>query len=195
MFTGIIETIGKIKKIIPEKTLLHFWIESPFYKELKVDQSMAHNGVCLTIVEKKNKLYRVTSVEETLNRSNLAFLKPGDEVNLERCMRADARFDGHIVQGHVDDVAICKSIKNVGGSWIFTFKTGRKKKAGLLVEKGSVSLNGISLTVFSIQKDKFSVAIIPYTYHHTNFHLLKKGSPVNIEYDIIGKYIQKMLHK
>ena len=194
MFTGIIEQTGNILKISDDGTNRHLWISAPLATELRIDQSVAHNGVCLTVVEIVNDTYRVTAIEETLKRSNLKYLHEGDEINLERCMAANGRFDGHIVQGHVDGTATCKSIENKNGSWVFTFQISDKANASLLVEKGSVCVNGISLTVASTENDEFSVAIIPYTFDHTNFHTLQQGSIVNIEYDIIGKYISKILN-
>lgn len=193
MFTGIIEQSGKVEQIINEGTNRHFWVSSPITNELKIDQSLAHNGVCLTVVEIKDSTYRVTAVDETLNRTNLGLYRVNDKINLERSMPANGRFDGHIVQGHVDDTAICKSVENKNGSWVYSFKINNATNKNLLVEKGSVCLNGISLTVASITDDSFTVAIIPYTYENTNMHSLREGSIVNIEYDILGKYIAKIL--
>ncbi len=193
MFTGIIEATGLITGISKEGTNKHFFIESPFTGELKTDQSVAHNGVCLTVVGFKDNTYQVTAIEETLNRTNLNEAQTGDVVNLERCMPASGRFDGHIVQGHVDDTAACQTIENKDGSWIFTFQIGNDQNSRLIVEKGSICVNGISLTVASVNNNQFSVAIIPYTFEYTNLGRLKPGDKVNIEYDIVGKYIAKML--
>ena len=197
MFTGIIETLGTIKNIEKDQSNVHFTIESPISGELKVDQSVSHNGVCLTVTELQTSnfklpTHRVTAVEETLRRSNLADWTIGTLVNLERCLPMGGRLDGHIVQGHVDTVAECVSVEEMGGSWRFTFRY-HPTPEHLLVDKGSVSLNGISLTVVEPKGDLFSVAIIPYTWEHTNFHTLQVGDAVNIEFDIIGKYIARHL--
>ena len=192
MFTGIIESVGTVKEIQSENLNKHFCMESNISKELKPDQSVSHNGVCLTVTKVEGNTHWVTAVDETLKRSNLSSLKKSDLVNLERCMKADGRFDGHIVQGHVDGVAICKNITEQGGSHLFQFEHDGN---GLLVEKGSVCINGISLTCFNVMNNTFSVAIIPYTLQHTNFHSLQPGDKVNIEFDIIGKYIAVLLNK
>ena len=191
MFTGIVEQKGKIKAIETEGTNVHFTIEAPMANELQVDQSVSHNGVCLTTVEVNDGTYKVTAVDETLKRSNLGRLKPGDFVNLERSMISNGRFDGHIVQGHVDTTARCANIIEEEGSWLFSFEMAEPTK--LLVEKGSVSLDGISLTVFDITSKGFTCAIIPYTFEHTNFGEMKVGDIVNIEFDIVGKYVARML--
>jgi len=194
MFTGIIETTGKVVKIEKEKGNIHFTIEVGFAKELKVDQSMCHDGVCLTVVKvfpKKNQ-YVVTAIDETLKKSNLGVWKPGYEVNLERSMKMEGRIDGHIVQGHVDQTAKCIEVKETDGSWLFVFEYDPKKD-NITVEKGSVSVNGVSLTVVGSGRKTFSVAIIPFTYEVTNFHNFKKGSVVNIEFDVIGKYVAKLM--
>jgi riboflavin synthase len=193
VFTGIIEQLGTITDIQNEGSNKHFWIQSSITPELKIDQSVAHNGVCLTVVEIKNDRYKVTAIDETLKRTNLNQCVVNDSVNMERCMPANGRFDGHIVQGHVDDVAICKGIENKGGSWMFTFKINNSSNRLMIVEKGSICVNGISLTVASVNEDEFSVAIIPYTFEHTNMNTLKTSHTVNIEYDIIGKYIAKIM--
>jgi len=193
VFTGIIEETAKVVDIAEEGTNKHFWISSSFQPELKIDQSIAHNGVCLTIVEKKEKIYKVTAVAETLKRTNLSIIRVNDLINLERCMPANGRFDGHIVQGHVDNMLSCRSIEDKNGSWVFTFDMPEKENSMLIVEKGSVCLNGVSLTVASVNNTAFSVAIIPYTFEYTNFHLLKPGSMVNVEFDILGKYIYRIL--
>lgn len=193
MFTGIIEHTGQITGIRSEGSNKHFRIRAPFFDEIGIDQSIAHNGVCLTVVDldKTEKTYTVTAIEETLLRSNLGDLKPGDLVNLERSVRINDRLDGHIVQGHVDQTARVVDIRQVNGSHIYTF-TFEDKPLHVMVEKGSVAVNGVSLTVFNIGERSFDVAIIPYTYEHTNFHRLKTGDKVNIEFDIIGKYIERL---
>ena len=193
MFTGIIEQLGNVTNIQVEGTNKHFTITAPFTNELKIDQSVAHNGVCLTVVKLNNLNYTVTAIDETLQKTNLGNLKVGDSVNIERCMPANGRFDGHIVQGHVDGTATCLSVKDEDGSWLFSFKLAQPENAKYIVNKGSICINGISLTVVNCIGDNFSVAIIPYTYEHTNLHSVKLGTTVNIEYDIVGKYIAKML--
>lgn len=195
MFTGIIEQLGKVTQIQQEGTNKHFTITAPFTAELKIDQSVAHNGVCLTVVNIQGNDYTVTAIDETLQKTNLNNLVVGDVVNLERCMPANGRFDGHIVQGHVDGTATCLSVTDEQGSWVFTFKLAQPENARYIVNKGSICINGISLTVVNCVDDTFSVAIIPYTYEHTNLHSVKPGTTVNIEYDIVGKYIAKMLGK
>ncbi len=193
MFTGIIEQLGNVTNIQAEGTNKHFTITAPFTNELKIDQSVAHNGVCLTVVDIQNNQYTVTAIDETLQKTNLNNLVVDDVVNLERCMPANGRFDGHIVQGHVDGTATCLSVKDEDGSWLFSFKLAQPENAKYIVNKGSICINGISLTVVNCIGDNFSVAIIPYTYEHTNLHSVKLGTTVNIEYDIVGKYIAKML--
>ena len=193
MFTGIIEQLGNVTNIQAQGTNKHFTITAPFTNELKIDQSVAHNGVCLTVVDIQHNQYTVTAIDETLQKTNLNKLVIGDEVNLERCMPANGRFDGHIVQGHVDGTATCLSVKDEDGSWLFSFKLVQPDDAKYIVNKGSICINGISLTVVNCTDDIFSVAIIPYTYEHTNLHCIKPGTTVNIEYDIVGKYIAKML--
>lgn len=188
MFTGIIETLAKIEKIVKEGDNVHFTLSSSLAKEFKIDQSVAHNGVCLTVVACDENTYTVTAILETLNRTNLSDWKVGDEVNLERAMIAQARMDGHIVQGHVDTIATVHSIEDANGSWVFTFAYPIENQH-LLVDKGSVCVNGTSLTVVSPKKNLFSVAIIPYTFENTIFKQLKVGDKANIEFDIIGKYI------
>ncbi|MFN3444748.1 MAG: riboflavin synthase [Bacteroidia bacterium] len=195
MFTGIIEQLGNVTKIQQEGTNKHFTITSPFTAELKIDQSVAHNGVCLTVVNIQGNEYTVTAIDETLQKTNLNNLVVGDVVNLERCMPANGRFDGHIVQGHVDGTATCLSVTDEQGSWVFLFKLAQPENARYIVNKGSICINGISLTVVNCIDDTFSVAIIPYTYEHTNLHSVKPGTTVNIEYDIVGKYIAKMMGK
>ena len=194
MFTGIIEATGVVIAIEPEGTNLHLTLASPISNELKIDQSLSHNGVCLTVVATAENWYRVTAVAETLQRSNIGDLTIGDQVNLERAMSAAMRMDGHIVQGHVDATGICESVETQGGSWLFTFSFD-PKNAYLIVDKGSVSVNGVSLTVVNPTRDRFSVAIIPYTFDNTNFNLLKKGDRVNLEFDIIGKYVARYMER
>ena len=194
MFTGIIEATGKVVKVEKEKGNINFTIEASFGKELKIDQSMCHDGVCLTVVKvfpKKNQ-YVVTAVDETLKKTNLGSWKPGYEINLERSMKMEGRIDGHIVQGHVDQTAKCVGVKETDGSWLYKFEYD-KKQGNITVTKGSVSVNGVSLTVVDSGKHTFSVAIIPFTNEVTNFHNFKKGTIVNIEFDVIGKYVAKLL--
>ncbi len=190
MFTGIIEALGEVKEIKQEGSNYHYTISSPISKELKIDQSIAHNGVCLTVVEQESDKHVVTAIEETMVRSNLKTLKTGDSVNLERCMTVNARLDGHWVQGHVDGTGECIKIEEVDGSWYFHFRY-KPSKDHMLVDKGSICINGTSLTVCNPVEDTFSVAIIPYTYENTVFGELKVGDLVNLEFDILGKYIAK----
>ena len=196
MFTGIIEGFGKVIDLEKDQENLHLNLESSLTKELKIDQSLAHNGVCLTIVETKADRYKVTAIQETLEKSNLGELKKGDLVNLERAMMVNSRLDGHIVQGHIDQTGFCSGIDFRQGSWFFDFEYNQHQK-NITIDKGSVCVNGVSLTVVKSKLNKFSVAIIPYTYDHTNFHQIQKGDAVNIEFDMIGKYISKLydLHK
>jgi riboflavin synthase len=190
MFTGIIEKIGQVSKITTDGSNFNFTIKSPISNLLKIDQSVSHNGVCLTVVELHENSHVVTAIEETLNKTNLKELNVGSKVNLERCTKIGDRLDGHIVQGHVDGLAICKQIQNRNGSWEFTFD-GEKEIEILTVNKGSISINGVSLTVVETKGQQFSVAIIPYTFENTIFNEIKVGDSVNIEYDIIGKYVMK----
>lgn len=192
MFTGIIETVGKVSEIKSEGSNVDFCISSSIASELKIDQSVSHNGVCLTVTKIGDGFHWVTAIKETLEKSNVGDLQVDSIVNLERCMKADGRFDGHIVQGHVDTIAEVVGIEDENGSWIFTFEV---KGEGLIVEKGSVCINGTSLTCFNVNKNNFSVAIIPYTFEHTNFNQLAIGNYVNIEFDIIGKYINQILNR
>lgn len=194
MFTGIIETLGKVTDLRHEQGNLHITVESAISSELKVDQSVSHNGVCLTVVALTDGKHTVTAIEETLNKSNIGHLKPGDLVNLERCMQMNARLDGHIVQGHVDQTAICTELKVLDGSWEYTFEYDAST-GNVTVEKGSVSVNGISLTVVNSKQNSFSVAIIPYTFEHTNLQQVSKGSMVNLEFDIIGKYVARLMQR
>jgi len=192
MFTGIIEQLGHVTDIRKENDNIHFTIRAAFTPELKIDQSVAHNGCCLTVVEIVGDTYVVTAIQETLNKTNLGDWKVGTLVNLERCMQMNGRLDGHIVQGHVDTTAKCIEIEDQNGSWKYTFSY---TAPFVTVEKGSVSINGTSLTVVDSQDDRFSVCIIPYTYEHTNFHTLKVGDNVNLEFDIIGKYVARLIGK
>jgi len=192
MFTGIIETTGRVEAIQPEGTNLTFTLSSAITHELKIDQSLSHNGVCLTVTSLNNDHYTVTAVNETLHKTNLGLLRTGDRVNLERCMPANGRFDGHIVQGHVDQIARCVHVEDVGGSWLYDFEYDAEP-GNVTVEKGSVCINGVSLTVFNSHDTGFRVTIIPYTYEHTTFGDFKPGDMVNLEFDIVGKYIKKML--
>ena len=192
MFTGIIEDIGIVTHLQKDLDNLHISIKSTITSELKIDQSVAHNGVCLTVVEIKNDEYTVTAIKETLDKTNLNTLKINDKVNLERAMKLGDRLDGHIVQGHVDQIATCTNIETANGSWVFTFNYDTALN-NMTIEKGSITINGTSLTVLNSKKDSFSVAIIPYTFEHTNFNLFKKGTVVNLEFDVLGKYVSKLV--
>ena len=191
MFTGIIETLGIIKDLKKEGENLHITINSSITNELKIDQSVAHNGVCLTIVAIENDNYIVTAIKETIDKTNLGEWKLDDVVNLERAMKLGDRLDGHIVQGHVDQTGICKAIEEANGSWYFTFEYD-KDLNNLTIEKGSITVNGVSLTVVNSKTNEFSVAIIPYTYEHTNFKTFEVGTKINLEFDVIGKYVSKL---
>ncbi len=191
MFTGIIEDFGTITKLEKENENLHLSLESSITAELKIDQSVAHNGVCLTVVKIDRNQYTVTAIKETLEKTNLSTWKVGAKINLERAMKLGARLDGHIVQGHVDQVGSCTEVKEEGGSWVFSFEYDLSQK-NITIEKGSITVNGTSLTVVNSGISTFSVAIIPYTYEHTNFHTFEKGTLVNLEFDVVGKYITKM---
>jgi riboflavin synthase len=192
MFTGIIESLGTVKAIENSQSNITFTIESPLAQELQIDQSVAHNGVCLTVIEcNKKNLYKVTAIQETLRKTNLQDWQVGSKINLERAMLMNARLDGHIVQGHVDEVGECIAKIDEQGSWIFTFRYS-ENSPNITIEKGSIAVNGTSLTVINSKRNEFSVAIIPYTYEHTNFHQLKVGDKVNLEFDMIGKYLQKL---
>jgi len=197
MFSGIIEEAAKVVALRKEQENLHITMECSFTEELKIDQSVAHNGVCLTVVEKKANTYTVTAIKETLDRTNLGQLEIGSKVNLERSMMMNGRLDGHIVQGHVDQTAICTEVKEADGSWYFTFQypldKEMAKRGYMTVDKGSVTVNGVSLTVCNPTNNTFQVAIIPYTFEHTNFHQIKAGTVVDIEFDIIGKYVSRMM--
>jgi len=194
MFTGIIEALGRVEAIVHDRNNVHFTLSSPISSELKIDQSVSHNGVCLTVVELGNGTHTVTAIHETMQKTNLGSWEVGKVVNLERCMPAHGRFDGHIVQGHVDQTAKCTAVSEENGSWRYRFGFDASK-GNVVVEKGSICVNGVSLTVVDAAHDAFSVAIIPYTYEHTNFHQLAEGSEVNLEFDILGKYIQRMLQQ
>ncbi|MDG1652779.1 MAG: riboflavin synthase [Flavobacteriaceae bacterium] len=191
MFTGIIEAFGRVIALEREGENLHISIESSLSKELKIDQSVAHNGVCLTVVRCDPKNYTVTAIDETLKKTNLGTLKMGSYVNLERAMKLGARLDGHMVQGHVDQTAKCIEAKTLDGSWFYTFEYD-KSSGHITIEKGSITINGVSLTVVNSKENQFSVAIIPFTYEHTNFNQLNIGDPVNLEFDLIGKYLAKL---
>ena len=198
MFSGIVEEFATVTALVKEQENIHFTLTCSFVDELKIDQSVAHNGVCLTVVKIEDNTYTVTAMRETLERSNLGTLVVGDKVNVERSMMMNGRLDGHIVQGHVDQTAECIELRDADGSWYYTFRYPKNpemaKKGYLTVDKGSVTVNGVSLTVCNPTDDTFTVAIIPYTYEHTNFHAIKVGTRVNIEFDIIGKYIARMVN-
>ncbi len=194
MFTGIIETLGTVVDLQQDHGNLHITVKSAISHELKIDQSVAHNGVCLTVVAVADGIHTVTAIEETLNKTSLGHLKLNEPVNLERCMQMNARLDGHIVQGHVDQTAVCTQFKELDGSWEYTFEYDTDK-GNVTVEKGSICVNGISLTVVNSQTNSFSVAIIPYTYEHTNLHNVRVGSVVNLEFDIIGKYVARLMQR
>lgn len=198
MFSGIVEECATLVALQREQENVHFTLKCSFVEELKIDQSVAHNGVCLTVVRIEGDTYTVTAMKETLDRSNLGLLQVGDEVNVERSMQMNGRLDGHIVQGHVDQTATCVSVEDAAGSYYFTFRYALDKEMArcgyFTVDKGSVTVNGVSLTVCNPTDDTFQVAIIPYTFEHTNFHAIQPGSVVNIEFDIIGKYLSRMMH-
>ncbi len=191
MFTGIIETLGTIKQIVKDNDNVHIMVQAAITNELKIDQSVAHNGVCLTVVNIENNNYTVTAIKETIDKTNLSDWKVGDFVNLERAMKLGDRLDGHIVQGHIDQIGTCKNIENANGSWVFTFKYD-KNLNNITIEKGSITVNGVSLTVVNSKVNEFSVAIIPYTFEYTNFKNFIVGTKVNLEFDVIGKYITKL---
>ena len=197
MFSGIIEEAAPVVAVVKDQDNLHITMSCTFTNELKIDQSVAHNGVCLTVVSKTEDTYTVTAIKETLERTNLGLLVPGSKVNVERSMMMNGRLDGHIVQGHVDQTAVCKDVTEANGSWYFTFEYAfdkeMAKRGYMTVDKGSVTVNGVSLTVCYPTDTTFQVAIIPYTYEHTNFHQIKVGTVVNLEFDIIGKYVSRMM--
>ncbi len=190
MFTGIIESLGTVKEVIPNDSNRIFWVESPISIELKADQSLSHSGVCLTVEESRGQMHRVTAIKETLEKTNLGDWKIGQNINLERCLKLSDRLDGHLVQGHVDTVATCVKKKGKQGTREFEFEYP-KKFTELVIEKGSVCINGVSLTAFDVKKKSFRVAIIPYTYEHTNFQFISEGDTVNLEFDLIGKYLKR----
>ena len=197
MFSGIVEEYAEVVRVVKEQENLHLTLKCSFVDELKIDQSVSHNGVCLTVVRIEDGTYTVTAMKETIERSNIGLLKAGDKVNVERSMMMNGRLDGHIVQGHVDQTAVCTDIADADGSWYFTvryvFNPDMAQRGYFTVDKGSVTVNGVSLTVCHPTRDTFQVAIIPYTYQHTNFHTFRVGSVVNIEFDIIGKYLSRMM--
>ncbi|GET20641.1 riboflavin synthase [Prolixibacter denitrificans] len=196
MFSGIVEGMGTVVAIDKEQENVHLTLECDFVNDLKIDQSLSHNGVCLTVVKRTDTTYTVTAIKETLQKSNLGLLKVGDKVNLERSMPINGRLDGHIVQGHVDQTATCRKVEEADGSWYYTFAYDfdieKARQGYMTVEKGSVCVNGVSLTVVNAKDNSFQVAIIPYTQEHTNFHTFEAGSVVNIEFDIIGKYLSRL---
>ena len=191
MFTGIIETLGVIQEIEKDKDNLHITIASSITEELQIDQSVSHNGICLTVVSINKTFYTVTAISETINKTTISHWQKGDSVNLERAMKLGDRLDGHIVQGHVDQIGTCTTVKETNGSWYYTFKYGESLH-NITIEKGSITLNGVSLTVVDSRKNEFSVAIIPYTFEHTNFNTFKVDTKVNLEFDVIGKYVARL---
>ena len=191
MFTGIIESLGTVKEVRQDQDNLHLTISSTITSELKIDQSVAHNGICLTVVALEADAYTVTAIRETIEKTNIGDWKTGNYVNLERAMKLGDRLDGHIVQGHVDQTGICKSVENANGSWYYTFEYD-ENFSNITIEKGSITVNGVSLTVVNSKKNEFSVAIIPYTYEHTNFNSFQVGTKVNLEFDVIGKYVARL---
>ncbi|WP_417355926.1 riboflavin synthase [Flavobacterium sp.] len=191
MFTGIVETLGTIKEIKKDNDNIHVTIQSGLTPELKIDQSVSHNGVCLTVVALNEESYTVTAIKETLEKTNLRDWKEGDMVNLERGMKLGDRLDGHIVQGHVDQTGVCKSVEEANGSWYYTFEYD-KNLSNITIEKGSITVNGVSLTVVNSKLNEFSVAIIPYTHEHTNFKYIQPGTVINLEFDVIGKYVSRI---
>jgi riboflavin synthase len=194
MFTGIIEELGEVTQLVQDKDNLHITVKSALSKELKIDQSLAHNGVCLTVVKLGDDTHTITAIKETIDKSNIGELKIGTKVNLERAMQLGARLDGHIVQGHVDQTAVCTEVKELEGSWLYTFSYDDSYD-NLTIEKGSITVNGVSLTVVDSKQGSFSVAIIPYTYENTNFHQFKVNDTINLEFDVIGKYVARLLEK
>jgi riboflavin synthase len=194
MFTGIIETLGTIQEIRKDKDNLHITVDSPITAELQIDQSVAHNGICLTVVAIKDTSYTVTAIDETVRKTNLGDWKTGDSINLERAMKLGDRLDGHMVQGHVDQTGTCIVAKETGGSWLYTFEYDETLN-NITIEKGSITVNGVSLTVVDSKKNQFSVAIIPYTYEHTNFNSFQVGTKINLEFDVIGKYVSRLYSK
>jgi len=194
MFTGIIEELGEVTELVQDQDNLHITVKSALSKELKIDQSLAHNGVCLTVVKLGDDTHTITAIKETIDKSNIGELKVGTKVNLERAMQLGARLDGHIVQGHVDQTAVCTEVKELEGSWLYTFSYDNSYD-NLTIEKGSITVNGVSLTVVDSKQGIFSVAIIPYTYENTNFHQFKVNDTINLEFDVIGKYVARLMGK
>jgi riboflavin synthase len=194
MFTGIIEELGEVVELNKDRDNLNITVRSELSKELKIDQSLAHNGVCLTVFKLGEGTHTITAIKETLDKSNIGNLSVGSKLNLERAMQLGSRLDGHIVQGHVDQIAICTEVKEEEGSWVYTF-TYKDTYHNLTIEKGSITVNGVSLTVVNSKPESFSVAIIPFTFEHTNFHQIKIGDTVNLEFDVIGKYVARLLEK
>ncbi|MCA0933214.1 riboflavin synthase [Lutimonas saemankumensis] len=194
MFTGIIEALGEVTELVQDQENLNITVKSKLSEELKIDQSLAHNGVCLTVVKLGPESHTVTAIKETIDKSNIGKLKVGSKLNLERAMKMGARLDGHIVQGHVDQTAECTEVLQMDGSWMYTFRF-KDTYNNITIEKGSITVNGVSLTVVNSKDQEFSVAIIPYTYEHTNFHQIIKGTTVNLEFDVIGKYVAKLIGK
>ena len=194
MFSGIIEASGEVTAIQKDQNNIHISVRSDFTSELKIDQSIAHNGICLTVVDVADDKYTVTAIEETIKKTNIGSLEVGDTINLERCLKVGDRLDGHIVQGHVDQIAVCKEVIEQSGSWMFTFEYDASQN-NITVEKGSICVNGVSLTVVNSKDNSFSVCIIPYTFEHTNFKNIKAGTIVNLEFDILGKYISRLMKK
>ncbi len=192
MFTGIIETLGLLKNLEKNQENLILTIESAITEELKIDQSVAHNGICLTVIEIEDNQYKVTAIQETIDKTTIGLWKKNDKINLERAMKLGDRLDGHIVQGHVDQTAICTDFVEKNGSWVFTFEYDFEKNKNITIEKGSITINGVSLTVINSDKNSFSVAIIPYTFENTNFHNIQINSIVNLEFDVIGKYVSRI---
>lgn len=191
MFTGIIETLGTVQEIKKDKNNIHLTIDSSITDELQIDQSVAHNGICLTVVAISNSLYTVTAIGETIKKTNISYWKTGDQINLERAMKLGDRLDGHIVQGHVDQIGTCIAADEANGSWHYTFEYDESLH-NITIEKGSITINGVSLTVVNSKKNEFSVAIIPYTFEHTNFKNFEVGTKVNLEFDVIGKYVSRL---
>ncbi len=194
MFTGIIEEMGKVVELKKESGNLHITIESNISSKLKIDQSLAHNGICLTVIALGENTHTVTAIQESINKTNLGYIKKGDKINLERAMKLGDRLDGHIVQGHVDQVGKCIKVEETDGSWFYTF-TYKEEKDNVTIEKGSITINGVSLTVVDSLDNQFSVAIIPYTYENTNFHSIKTNDYANLEFDVIGKYVARLFNK
>jgi riboflavin synthase len=192
MFTGIIENMATLIEVVQNQSNKTFWLESTIAHEFKVDQSVAHNGVCLTVEAVQHNRYQVTAVAETLQKTSLGSLQIGDKVNLERCLKVGDRLDGHFVSGHVDGTAVCTSLQDEGGSWLYQFQV-QNQFSSLMIEKGSITINGTSLTIFNVTDNSFQVAIIPYTYYHTTMQFVQVGDLVNIEFDLLGKYIQRSL--